>query len=407
MPISKIVSQINPSVTLAITAKAKKMKQDGIDVLGFGAGEPDFDTPSNIKEAAKKALDSGFTKYTPASGIPALKEAIIKKFKKDNNLDYGLNEIVVSLGAKHSISNTIFALCSEGDEVILPSPFWVSYPEMIKIAGAVPVLIKTSEEKNFKITSDELKKAITPKTKLFILNSPSNPTGMVYDEKELKDLSRIIIDAGIYCISDEIYEKIIYDAVTHVSIASFGEKIKNLTIVINGVSKSYSMTGWRIGYSAGPKDVIQAINNLQSHTTSNPVSFAQMGAIQALEGPQDEVKHMVGEFKKRRDYMADKINSIKGLSVLKPQGAFYCFVNISKISLHGISKHVIAGSSGSLDPVNSLKLAGALLTEAKVAVVPGIAFGDDNFIRLSYATSMENIVEGLKRIEEWTRNLRK
>ena len=407
MPISKIVSQINPSVTLAITAKAKKMKQDGIDVLGFGAGEPDFDTPSNIKEAAKKALDSGFTKYTPASGIPALKEAIIKKFKKDNNLDYGLNEIVVSLGAKHSISNTIFALCSEGDEVILPSPFWVSYPEMIKIAGAVPVLIKTSEEKNFKITSDELKKAITPKTKLFILNSPSNPTGMVYDEKELKDLSRIIIDAGIYCISDEIYEKIIYDAVTHVSIASFGEKIKNLTIVINGVSKSYSMTGWRIGYSAGPKDVIQAINNLQSHTTSNPVSFAQMGAIQALEGPQDEVKHMVGEFKKRRDYMADKINSIKGLSVLKPQGAFYCFVNISKISLHGISKHVIADSSGSLDPVNSLKLADALLTEAKVAVVPGIAFGDDNFIRLSYATSMENIVEGLKRIEEWTRNLRK
>jgi len=392
-PISKIVSQIKPSATLAITAKAKKMKKDGIDVIGFGAGEPDFDTPSNIKEAAKKALDNGFTKYTPASGIPELKEAITKKLKTDNNLDYLPNEIIISCGAKHSIFNAVFALCNEGDEVILPSPYWVSYFESIKAAGGVPVIIKTTEEKNFKITSDELKKAITPKTKLFILNSPSNPTGMVYEERELEELSRVIVDAGIYCISDEIYEKIIYDGVRHVSVASFGEKIKNLTIVINGVSKSYSMTGWRIGYAAGTKNIIQAINNLQSHTTSNPVSFAQIGAVEALQGPQEETGRMIIEFKKRRDCMVDRVNSIKGLSVNKPQGAFYCFVNIGNI----------LGKGKGID--DSLKLADALLTEARVAVVPGIAFGDDNFIRLSYATSMDNIVEGLKRIEEWIKKL--
>ncbi|MBL7170748.1 MAG: pyridoxal phosphate-dependent aminotransferase [Candidatus Omnitrophica bacterium] len=393
LAISKIVSQIKPSATLAITAKAKKMKQDGVDVIGFGAGEPDFDTPLNIKEAAKKALDNGFTKYTPASGIPELKEAIAKKLKKDNNLHYLQNEIVVSCGAKHSIFNAVFALCNEGDEVILPSPYWVSYAEIVKIAGAVPIIIKTTEERNFKITLDDLKKAVTPRTKLFILNSPSNPTGMVYDEEELKELSKVISDAGIYCISDEIYEKIIYDGMRHVSIASFGEKIKKLTIVINGVSKSHSMTGWRIGYAAGPKNIIQAISNLQSHTTSNPVSFSQLGAVEALEGPQEETARMIKEFKKRRDYMVDKINSIKGLSVAKPQGAFYCFVNISNI---------LGKGKGITD---SLKLADTLLTEAKVAVVPGIAFGDDNFMRLSYATSMENIKEGLNRMEKWIKNL--
>ena len=391
MSISKRVSQIKPSATLAITAKAKKMKQDGVDVIGFGAGEPDFDTPLHIKESAKKALNKGFTKYTPASGILELKEAITKKFKKDNLLDYSTNEILISCGAKHSIFNAIFALCNEGDEVILPSPFWVSYPEMIKTAGANPVIIKTTEKQNFKITPLELKKAITSRTKLFILNSPSNPTGMVYDEEELEALSRIIAEAGIYCISDEIYEKIIYDGVRHVSIASFGEKIRNLTIVANGVSKTYSMTGWRIGYVAGPKEIIQAMANLQSHTTSNPVSFAQIGAFEAIQGPQEEVESMVEEFKKRRDYMVERINSIKGLSVNKPQGAFYCFVNISQILGKGIN--------------DSLKLADTLLADAKVAVVPGIAFGDDNFIRLSYATSQENIKEGLNRIEKWISSL--
>jgi aspartate aminotransferase len=390
MHISKRVSQIKPSATLAITAKAKKMKQDGIDVIGFGAGEPDFDTPSNIKEAAKKALDNGFTKYTPASGIPDLKNAIIKKLKEDNNLDYKTDEIIVSCGAKHSIFNAVFTLCNEGDEVVLPSPYWVSYPEMIKVAGAVPVIVKTAEKRNFKITPGELKKAITSRTKLFILNSPSNPTGMVYDEKELREIAKIISGAGIYCISDEIYEKIIYDGLRHVSIASFGEKIKKSTIVINGVSKSYSMTGWRIGYAAGPGDIIRKMGNLQSHSTSNPTSIAQIAALEALQGPQKDMRLMIDEFKKRRDYMVDKINSIKNISVIKPQGAFYCFINISKLLEKGL---------------DSIKLADMLLTGAKVAAVPGAAFGDDNFLRLSYAVSMKNIEEGLDRIEKWSKKL--
>ncbi len=391
MNISKRVSQIEPSATLAITAKAKKMKQEGIDVIGFGAGEPDFDTPLNIKEAAKKALDEGFTKYTPTSGTPELKQEIAKKLKCDNNLDYKPDQILVSCGAKHSIFNAVFALCDEGDEVILPSPYWVSYPEIIKVSGAAPLIINTTEERNFKVTSDQLKRAITPKTKLFILNSPSNPTGMVYEEKELEDISNVLAQAGIYCLSDEIYEKIIYNGTRHASIASFGEKIKNLTIVINGMSKSYSMTGWRIGYAAGPKDIIQAMSNFQSHTTSNPTSFAQTGALEALKGPQEDMKNMVAQFKKRRDFMVTRINSIKGLSVNNPQGAFYCFVNVSKILGRGIE--------------GSLALADRLLTEAKVAVVPGIAFGDDSFIRLSYAASMKNIEEGLNRIEKWLKKL--
>jgi len=391
MSISERVSLISSSPTLAITAKAKQLKQEGIDVISFGAGEPDFDTPAYIKEAAKKAIDSGFTKYTPASGIKELKEAICKKFKSDNNLDYEPEEILVSCGAKHSIFNAILALCNEGDEVILPSPYWVSYPEMIKIAQAKPVIIKTTYENNFKISPQQLQEAITPRTKLFILNSPSNPTGMVYTKDELKLLSNILVKADIYCISDEIYEKIIYDGEEHVSIASLGEEIKKLTIVVNGVSKSYSMTGWRIGYAAGPKEIIHAMSNLQSHSTSNPTSIAQKAALAALEGPQESLRDMVTEFAKRRNYIVERLNSIRGISCLKPKGAFYVFPDVSEIIGRTFEDQLIK---------DSVFLAKILLDEANVAVVPGLAFGADKYLRLSYATSMENISRGLDRIEE-------
>ena len=391
MSLSKRVSLISSSPTLAITAKAKKMKAEGIDVIGFGAGEPDFDTPEHIKDAAKKALDDGFTKYTPASGMMELKQAICRKLKEDNELDYEPDQILISCGAKHSIFNAILTLCDEGDEVILPSPYWVSYPEMIKVAQAKPVIIKTTQENNFKITPDQLREAISSKTKLFILNSPSNPTGMLYTRDELQRISDILAKAGIYCISDEIYEKIIYDGEEHVSIASLGPKIKQLTILINGVSKSYSMTGWRIGYAAGPRKIIQAMSNLQSHSTSNPTSISQIAAIAALQGPQETVGKMVEEFKKRRDYIVERLNKIPGISCLKPKGAFYVFPNISQILGRSFKGQMIN---------NSISLSQVLLSEAKVAVIPGAAFGADNHLRLSYATSQENIAKGLDRIEK-------
>ena len=389
MFISKRVSQISPSPTLSITAKAKKMQAEGVNVIGFGAGEPDFDTPVNIKEAAKKAIDKGFTKYTPTAGTKELKDAICAKFKKDNNLEYSPDEILVSCGAKHSLFNIVVTLCNEDDEVILPSPYWVSYPEMIKVAGAKAVILNTAKECGFKITPEQLEKAIRPNTKLLILNSPSNPTGMVYGESELKELSRIITKAGIYCISDEIYEKVIYDQ-QHVSIASLGEEIKKKTIVVNGVSKAYAMTGWRIGYAAGPKEIIQAMSNLQDHSTSNPTSIAQAASVEALSGSQDDLEKMVREFKRRRDFMVDRINAITGISTINPQGAFYCWVDISSI---------LQKSANGKKIMNSMDLTDALLNDVHVAVVPGGVFGDDNYIRLSYATSMENIIEGLNRIE--------
>jgi len=395
MVISKKISQISPSPTLSITAKAKKMQAEGINVIGFGAGEPDFDTPVNIKEAAKKAIDKGFTKYTPTAGTKELKDAICAKFKKDNNLEYLPDEIIVSCGAKHSIFNIILTLCDEDDEVILPSPYWVSYPEMIKVAAAKAVILNTTKESSFKITPEQLEKAIRPNTKLLILNSPSNPTGMVYSEGELKELSRIITKAGIYCISDEIYEKVIYDQ-QHVSIASFGEEIKKKTIVVNGASKAYSMTGWRIGYAAGPKEIIQAMSNLQDHSTSNPTSIAQAASVEALTGSQDDLEKMVREFKKRRDFIVDRINVITGIRTIKPQGAFYCWVDISGI---------LQKSANGKKIMNSMDLTDALLNGAHVAVVPGGVFGDDNYIRLSYATSMENITEGLNRIERFINKL--
>jgi len=395
MEISKRISQISPSPTLGITAKANKMRAEGIDVIGFGAGEPDFDTPSYIKEQAKLAIDKGLTKYTPTSGIKELKSAIIKKLKKDNQLDYLPEEIIVSCGAKHSIFNIILTLCNEDDEVIIPSPFWVSYPEMAKIAGAKPVFIKTKKEDNFKVSPQQLEKAITSKTKIFILNSPSNPTGMVYDKKELEELSKIIVSRKIFCISDEIYEKIIYEK-KHISIASLGEDIKKRTLVVNGVSKAYAMTGWRIGYCAGPKEILQAMSNLQDHSTSNPTSISQYASVSALEGSQKDLEDMVLEFKKRRDFMVERINSIKGLSCLKPEGAFYCWVNIENILGKNYEGILIK---------DSLILTELLLTKAKVAVVPGCVFGDDNYIRLSYATSLKNIQEGLNRIEEFVNKI--
>ncbi|MBU4418921.1 MAG: pyridoxal phosphate-dependent aminotransferase, partial [Candidatus Omnitrophica bacterium] len=351
--------------------------------------------PVNIKEAAKKAIDRGFTKYTPTAGTKELKDAICTKFKKDNNLEYVPDEIIVSCGAKHSIFNIILTLCNEDDEVIVPSPYWVSYPEMVKVAGAKTVMLNTTKESDFKITPEQLEKAIRPNTKLLILNSPSNPTGMVYSEGELKELSRIITKAGIYCISDEIYEKVIYDQ-QHVSIASFGEEIKKKTIVVNGASKAYSMTGWRIGYAAGPKEIIQAMSNLQDHSTSNPTSIAQAASVEALTGSQDDLNKMVKEFKKRRDFMVDKVNAIAGISTIKPQGAFYCWVDIAGI---------LQKSANGKKIINSINLTDMLLNDAHVAVVPGGVFGDDNYIRLSYATSLENIIEGLNRIERFINKL--
>jgi aspartate aminotransferase len=392
---SEKISQISPSPTLSITAKARKMQAEGINVIGFGAGEPDFDTPVNIKEAAKKAIDKGFTKYTPTAGTKELKDAVCAKFKKDNNLEYSPDEIIVSCGAKHSIFNIIVTLCNECDEVILPSPYWVSYPEMVKVTGAKTVMLNTTEKSNFRITPEQLEKAIRPNTKLLILNSPSNPTGMVYSEGELKELSRIITKAGIYCISDEIYEKVIYDR-QHVSIASLGEEIKKKTIVVNGVSKAYSMTGWRIGYAAGLKEIVQAMSNLQDHSTSNPTSIAQAASVEALTGSQDDLEKMLREFKKRRDFMVDRVNAITGISTIKPHGAFYCWIDISGI---------LQKSANGKKMINSMDLTDALLNGAHVAVVPGGVFGDDNYIRLSYATSMENIIEGLKRIEQFINKL--
>ena len=394
--LSKRVRSISPSPTLAITAEAKKMKAQGIDVVGFGAGEPDFDTPDHIKEAAKKALDRGFTKYTPASGMRELKEAVCRKLKEENGLEYEPDQVLISCGAKHSIFNAILALCDEGDEVILPSPYWVSYPEMIKLAQAKPVIIKTTQENSFKITSQQLEEAISSKTKLFILNSPSNPTGMIYTKDELRIISDILTEARIYCISDEIYEKIIYDGWEHTSIASLNPRIKELTILVNGVSKTYSMTGWRIGYAAGPKEIIQAMSNLQSHSTSNPTSVSQVAAIAALQSSQEEVRRMVDEFQRRRDHIVKRLNRIPGISCLKPPGAFYAFPDISRIIGKSYNGKIIR---------NSISLAQLLLYEAKVAVVPGAAFGADEHLRFSYATSMENIDKGLDRVEEFVKKL--
>lgn len=392
MLLSKKALSISPSSTLTIDAKAKKMKAEGIDIVGFGAGEPDFDTPLHIKEAAIKAINEGFTKYTPASGTLELKEAVCRKFKRDNNLIYKPSNIVISNGAKHSLVNVFQAILNPGDEVIIPAPFWVSYPEMVKIADGTPVILNTTEDESFKFSIDKLEKAITSKTKAIVLNSPSNPTGMIYTEDELKAIADLAVKKGIFVVSDEIYEELIYDGYKHVSIASINDEIKDLTIVVNGVSKSYSMTGWRIGYTASNEQIANIMGNVQSHATSNPNSIAQKAALAALEGPQDIIDEMAAEFVKRRDYMVDRINKIPGLSCIKPNGAFYVMMNISKIIGKEICGTVVKGSDD---------FANLLLEKANVALVPGSGFGTDIHVRLSYATSLKNITEGLNRIENF------
>lgn len=381
------VQELTPSLTLAIDSKAKAMKAEGIDVIGFGAGEPDFDTPEHIKAAAMGSLDAGFTKYTPSSGIPELRAAISEKLKADNNLDYKPSQIIVNCGAKHSCFNALLATIEPGDEVIIPAPYWLSYPEMVKLVGGEPVIVPTSAENGYKITPDQFRDAMTPKTKMIIINTPGNPTGSVYTENELAGLADVALDEEILILSDEIYEKLIYDGAKHHSIASFSKDVYNLTITVNGFSKPYAMTGWRLGYVAAPEGIAKAIDSLQSHSTSNPTSFAQKGALAAYKGPQDCVNEMRKEYDKRRQRVMELLDAIPKLTYVRPQGAFYILVNVSQTGLH------------------STAFAEKLLEKQKVAVVPGIAFGDDQTVRISYATSMENIEKGLERIAEFVKSL--
>src|SRR5690349_15490492 len=387
--ISRRAASLSPSLTLAIDSKAKQMKADGLDVVGFGAGEPDFDTPKHIKDAAIKALNEGFTKYNPSSGIPELRQAIADKFKRDNGLTYKPSQIIVSCGGKHSCYNVILATCQEGDEVIIPAPYWLSYPEMVKLAAATPVILQTSDKTEFKVTPEQLRKAITPNTRLFILNSPSNPTGSLYTRDEIKALGDICVEKGVLIMSDEIYEKLVYDGATHTSVASFSPAHYDHTIIVHGLAKAYSMTGWRLGWLAAPEPIAKAIDAIQSHSTSNPTSFAQKGAVAALTGPQDHLPLWLAEFNKRRTFAWNKLNSIPNVSCVNVKGAFYLFPNIAKTGL------------------NSTDFCARLLEAEKVAAVPGVAFGADDYIRLSYATSMANIEKGLERIERFVGSLRK
>lgn len=386
--ISKRAASLSPSLTLAVDAKAKQMRAEGQDVIGFGAGEPDFDTPQHIKDAAIAALEKGFTKYTPSSGIPELRQAIADKFKRENGLSYKPSQIIVSCGGKHSCFNVILATCQEGDEVIIPSPYWLSYPEMVKLASATPVFIQTSDKTEFKVTPEQLRKAITPRTKLFILNSPSNPTGTVYTPEEVKALGDVCVEKGILIMSDEIYEHLLYDGAKVKSVASFSKAHYDHTIIVHGFAKAWSMTGWRLGFLAAPEPIAKAIDALQSHSTSNPTSFAQKGAVAALNGPQDHLKGWIEEYDRRRTYAYQKFISIPGITCCKARGAFYLFPNISATGL------------------KSAEFCSRLLEAEKVAVVPGIAFGADDYIRISYATSMANIQKGLDRFERFVRSLK-
>ncbi len=386
MELANRATSLTPSLTLSIDSKAKAMKAEGIDVCSFGAGEPDFDTPEHIKAAAMASLDAGFTKYTPSSGIPELRQAISEKFKADNGLDYKPSQIIVSNGAKHSCINAILATCQPGDEVIIPAPYWLSYPEMVRLAGADPVFVQTTEESGWKMTADQFQDAMTPRTKMVILNSPGNPTGAVYTAEELQGIVDVAADEEILILSDEIYEKLVYDGVQHVSVASLPGAYP-ITITVNGLSKAYAMTGWRLGYLGAPEPIAKVIDAMQSHSTSNACSFAQKGGLAALKGDQQPVIDMREEFNMRREYMCERLSKIPGLSVVKPQGAFYVLVNISKLSL------------------TSQNFSDRLLSKHHVAVVPGIAFGNDQTIRLSYATSMDVIKKGIDRLEEFCRTL--
>ncbi|NMF82346.1 pyridoxal phosphate-dependent aminotransferase [Nodosilinea sp. P-1105] len=380
------VTQVTPSMTLAISAKAKVMKADGLPVCSFSAGEPDFDTPDHIKAAAKAALDQGKTRYGPAAGEPALRQAIANKLQTDNDLCYGPENIIVTNGGKHSLYGLIMALIEPGDEVIIPAPYWVSYPEMVTLAGGIPVIVPTTADQGYRITPEQLRQAITPKTKLFVLNSPSNPTGMVYAPEEIKALADVVVKADIWVVSDEIYEKILYDGATHLSIGAVSPAAFEHTIISNGFAKAYSMTGWRVGYLAGPAELIKAVSTLQSHSTSNVCTFAQYGAIAALEGPQDCVATMGQAFAERRQAIIQRCRSIPGLSCGAPQGAFYLYVDIQPVGL------------------SSLDFCTQLLDEHYVATIPGSAFGSEGTIRISYATDMETILAGMDRLEAFVKD---
>lgn len=391
MKLSARANRIQPSATLAITAKEKALKAQGVDVVGFGAGEPDFDSPDYVKEAGIEAIKKGYTKYTPVGGIDQLKDAIIERMKEDYGFGYDKSELVVSCGAKHTLFNLTQAIIDVGDEVIIPAPYWVSYPEQVTFAEGTPVILETREEDGFRIDPDELKKLITPKTKALVLNYPSNPTGVTYSEAELRAIVDVAMAAGITIISDEIYDKIIYDGAKHTPVASLGEDVKKATILVNGTSKTYSMTGWRIGFAAGDKDVIKAMSNIQGQSTSNPTSIAQWAAVSAYASPQDLIVERTAEFEKRKSYIVERLNSIPGIKCVSPRGAFYAFPNVS--AFYGKSFNGKAVNS-------SLDFTGFLLEEARVAVVPGDSFGADANVRISFATSMENIVKGMDRIEE-------
>jgi len=381
--VSRRISELSPSMTLAITSQAKRLKDDGVDVCSFGAGEPDFDTPAHIKEAAIAALEAGKTGYTASEGILPLREALSAKFLTDNGIEYRPDQIQVSCGAKHSCYNAILACCDEGDEVIIPAPYWTSYPEMVKMAGAEPFIVETSKDNGWKLTPEQFEKSISGKTKMVILNSPGNPTGTVYTRDELKGLAEVAIEEGVVILSDEIYEKLVYDGHEHVSVASLGREIYEHTITVNGFSKAYAMTGWRLGYTGAPPALAQAMANIQSHMTSNPTTFAQYGGLAALEGDQDVLDEMLGEFAVRRQYMAGRLREIPNVGVIEPHGAFYFLVDISPMQL------------------SSLNLAEKLLSRYHVAVVPGEAFGAPGTIRFSYATGLDVIAEGLQRFEQF------
>lgn len=399
MKLADRVNKIQPSPTLAIDAKAKALKAQGVDVIGFGAGEPDFDTPENIREAGKKAIDAGFTRYMPVGGADDLKDAIIAKMKRDHNLDYTRDEISVACGAKHTLYNISQALVQEGDEVIIPGPYWVSYPDQIVLAGGTPVFIMTDESTGFKVTPEKLEKAITPKTRYLILSSPCNPTGSTYSKDELVALGEVLKKhEHVMVVSDDIYEQLIYDGLTFYTLAQVVPELKPRTIVVNGVSKTYAMTGWRIGYACGPKEIMAAMTKMQSQSTSNATSIAQKASVEALNGPQEAVLAMRAEFEKRRTYIVERLNSMPGVSCFKSTGAFYAFPNFSGV----YGKSTPAGKKIE----NSSDFAAYLLEDAKVALVPGVAFGDDRFARLSYAISLENIKKGLDRIEEAIKNLK-
>ena len=396
MKLSVRAQRLQPSATLTITAKAKALKSQGVDVIGFGAGEPDFDSPDHVKEGGIRAINEGMTKYTGVGGIDELKDAIIHRLKEDHNLEYERSEIIVSVGAKHTLYNVTQVLFESGDEVIIPAPYWVSYPEQIKLAEATPVILDTKESEGFKINPQDLENHINSNTRALILNYPSNPTGATYNEEELRAIVDVAMNAGLIIISDEIYEKIIYNGFKHVPVASLGEDIKKSTILVNGVSKTYSMTGWRIGYAAGDKEVISAMSKLQGQSTSNPTSISQWAAVAAFTGPHQIIEDRTKEFEQRKNYIVEKLNDIPEISCFSPQGAFYVFPNISAYFGKAFNGKVIK---------DSLDFTEFILEEAKVAVVPGVAFGSDDHVRISYATSMDDIIKGMERITEAVKKL--